>query len=562
MSKKPKQTPFTIGLDYGSNSVRGIVVDLNNGKELSSATFNYPSGEKGILLSKSEVHLARQNPQDYLEGMDKVVTTLFNALKKLNLNPNDLLGIGIDTTGSTPLPVNEKNQALGNLPAFKKNLNAQAWLWKDHTGVNEALEITRLAKKARPEYLAKCGMTYSSEWFWSKILHCARVDQAVFKAAYSWVECCDWIPAELCGIDDPRNIKRSICAAGHKAMFHESWGGLPDESFLAQLHPGLVSLRSRLYSQAFPATELMGTISQKYLAKWKLNSDLKIPVTVGAFDAHLGAVGSGVEEGTLVKIIGTSTCDITTSQNKIEDIPGVCGIVPGSVTPGSYGIEAGQSAVGDLLNWYVEKVCLEKDHYHQTLTAEATKLKVGESGLLALDWNNGNRTVLVDANLTGLLLGQTLHTTRAEIYRALIEATAFGARRIIEQMEKYGVVINKVINCGGISQKNPLFMQIYADVIGKPMLVTEQLQTCALGSAMVAAVGSGYFKDIRGAQKKMLGTIKKTYQPKKIETKTYQQLYQIYLQLHDQFGKEDLSTSLYSVMKELLILKKSGRKNK
>lgn len=548
---------FTIGLDYGSNSVRGIAVDASTGNELASFVFNYPSGEKGILLDKKNHHLARQNPADYIVGMEKVLGSLFAALKKKKFPLDGLAGIGIDTTGSTPIPVDKKARALGLDPRFKKNLNAQAWLWKDHTGVKEAAEITALAAKMRPAYIAKCGNTYSSEWFWSKILHCLSVDPKVFDAAESWVECCDYIPAVLCGVDDPKKIRRSICAAGHKALFHTSWGGLPEKEFLAALDPKLASLRDRLFDKAHASDMPAGEVSPFYLKKFGLGNR-KIPVAVGAFDAHFGAVGSGVKEGTLVKIIGTSTCDITVGGSRTSDIPGVCGVVPGSVVPGLIGVEAGQSAVGDILNWFVEKVCREKDAYHGILTKEAAALKPGQSGLLALDWNNGNRTILVDAELTGLLVGQTLHSTRAEIYRALIEATAFGARRIIERMSEYGVRIEEVVNCGGISQKNPLFMQIYADVIGKPMVIAPSLQTCALGSAIFASVVGGIYEDAGEAQKKMLAAPKKIYRPIPKNRETYEKLYRLYLSLHDGFGVRGSAGDLTSVMKTLLEIKKSA----
>ena len=446
------------------------------------------------------------------------------------------------------------------LPKFKDNINAQAWLWKDHSSSKEAQTITELAQNIRPEYLSKCGGVYSSEWFFSKIWHCLNIDEDVFDAAYSWIELADFIPAYICGVNDITHVKRGICAAGHKAMFNEQWGGLPDKEFLSQLHPKLANLRDRLYGMAYAADEKAGYLSDSYRQKFGFSK--RIPVAVGGFDAHFGAVGAGVEKGVLVKIIGTSTCDITVSpvEQKVDDIPGVCGIVNESVLPDFYGIEAGQSAVGDILNWFVEKVCGRDAGYHKVLTEEADKLQPGESGLLALDWNNGNRMILVDVELSGLLIGQTLQTTQSEIYRALIESTAFGALRIIERFEEYGVEISKVINCGGIANKNPMFMQIYADVTGKSMEIAGSLETCALGSAIfgaaVAGSDAGGYDSVEEARNNMFAKSKKVYHPSEKSHQAYHELYGLYRTLHDSFGIRDHQDSLFHVMKELLRIKK------
>src|SRR6185437_16198734 len=279
-------------------------------------------------------------------------------------------------------------------------------------------------------------------------------------------------------------VVRCICAAGHKAMYSEAWGGLPPKTFLTRLDPKLAALRDRLYDKAWPPGKPAGELSADWAREFGLRSG--IAIAMGGFDAHYGAVGSGVRTGTLVKIIGTSTCDcaIAPAADKIANVPGICGIVNGSILPHFFGIEAGQSAVGDLLKWWVEGICEGSDSLHAALSAQAGLLAPGESGLMALDWNNGNRTILVDTRLTGLILGQTLHTTRAEVYRALIEATAYGARAIVERLREYGVAIDRVVCCGGIAEKNDLFMQIYADVLGQPMLIPGSPQTPALGSAI------------------------------------------------------------------------------
>src|SRR6267142_78225 len=459
---------YTIGLDYGTNSVRALLVTVANGREVASAAWNYEHGTQGVILSR-DPNLARQHPSDYIKGAEATIKRALGTAKKSvkGFNPAQVVGIGVDTTGSTPLPVDASGQPVALQKKFAKNPAAMAWLWKDHTGVAEAAEITALAKEIRPQFLAKCGGTYSSEWFWSKILHCLRTAPEVFDAAHSWVELADYVPAALTGTEAPDKFVASVCAAGHKAMWNANWNGYPDEEVLGRLEPKLGALRGRLTSRVHAIDRAAGGLPAKWAKNTGLNSG--IPVAVGAFDAHLGAVGSGVTPGTLVKIIGTSTCDIAVSPNDqaLADVPGLCGIVDGSVLPGYFGLEAGQSAVGDIFNWFVNYVQpLGKAGTHEVLTARAAKLKPGESGLLALDWNNGNRTILVDQRLTGVLLGQTLYTTPAEIYRALIEATAFGALTIINRFEEYGVPLDRVVCAGGIAEKNPLLMQIYADVTG------------------------------------------------------------------------------------------------
>jgi L-ribulokinase len=546
---------FTLGIDYGTNSVRALVVRCKDGKEFGSSVVNYPSGHQGVLLDPRDHNVARQSPADYLFGLEKSVKgALARAKKQKGFDATKVIGLGVDSTGSSPIPVDAQNRALAADKKWAKNLNAQCWLWKDHTGWREAAKITELAAQHRPHFIAKCGNTYSSEWFWAKLWHCLQVDPKVFSAAYSWVELCDWVPAVLAGVTDPRAVKRGVCAAGHKALYAEDWGGLPDKEFLAMLDPRLAGLRDRLYDKAHDASESAGSLSPEWAQKLGLPAG--IPIAIGEFDVHYGAIGCGVAEGTLVKVIGTSTCDcgVVSAAKTVPDIPGICGIVKGAILPGFYGIEAGQSAVGDIFKWFVEGV-LKDVKLHAALTAEAAKLKPGQSGLLALDWNNGNRTILVDQRLTGLLVGQTLYTTQAEIYRALIEATAFGARAIIERFKEYGVPLDRVVCAGGIAEKNPLLMQIYADITGCTMLVAGSSQACALGSAVSAAVLAGAHPDFPTAQKKMTSLKKVAYKPKAAAQKTYNQLYALYRQLHDSFGGRGPSTDLGGVMKELLLLK-------
>ncbi len=563
---------YTIGLDFGTNSVRALLVDVSHrdsirssGNELGQAVYEYETGEAGIILDSADHNLARQNPADYLEGIEVTIKAAIGEAKKADkdFNTNQIIGIGIDTTGSTPIPVDKNGTPLSTLDEFKGNPNACAWLWKDHTGHAEAAEITELAQKEHPEYLAKCGGTYSSEWFFGKVLHCLRTDPVVFDAAYSWVECCDYIPAVLTGTTQPDMIKRSRCAAGHKALFSEQWGGLPAKDFLAMLDPKLGELSEHLYKKTYTIETQAGTLSEQWAQKLGLPAG--IPVAVGAFDAHLGAVGSGIAPGKLIKIIGTSSCDMLVAESgrELADIPGICGIVDGSILPGYFGLEAGQSAVGDIFNWFVNYIQAggKSAGSHEALTERAAKLRPGQSGLLALDWNNGNRTILVDQRLTGLLIGQTLHTRPEEIYRALIEATAFGALTIINRFEEYGVKVSEIINCGGIAEKNPLLMQIYADVTGREMKISRSAQSCALGAciagAVVAGKKAGGYDNFPNAQAVMCGIKEATYKPIPENNSVYQKLYALYKQLHDAFGLQEWSGGLANVMKELLDIKDS-----
>ncbi len=556
---------FSIGVDYGTNSVRALVVDVADGSEVGTHVYHYPSGEAGILLDSKDPNLARQHPSDYIEGFYVSVKRAVNAAKKdPGFSPDRVIGIGVDTTGSTPIPVDQAGLPIALQPEFRQELAAHAWLWKDHTGHAEAAEITDRAAQHADQYLSKCGGTYSSEWYWSKILHCKRSAPRVFAAAYAWVELADFVPAFITGDMNPHTLRRGVCAAGHKAMYNDLWGGLPSESFLASLDPDLVKVRQRYADRAVPADQKAGGLLAEVAKRVGLPAG--VPVAVGAFDAHMGAVGAGIKPGTLVKIIGTSTCDMMVApQDKpLPDVPGLCGIVPGSILPGMYGLEAGQSAVGDIFNWFVSY--LTPDKYtakgdpHVNLTRDAERLQPGESGLLALDWNNGNRTILVDPLLTGLLVGQTLHTTAAEIYRTLVEATAFGALTIINRFEEYGVKVKEVVNCGGIAEKNPFVMQIYADVCNRPMKISRSPQTCALGAAIFGAVVGGAYKKVEQAQRKMTGVKATVYQPIKKHAQVYAELYPLYRRLHDAFGATGKQEPLDRVMKDLIAIRNRVRK--
>lgn len=555
----------TIGIDYGTNSVRAVVVDCRDGRTLGASVFDYPSGDAGVLLQPKDPHLARQHPADYLAGLRASVTGALAAARRSTpaFTPDEVIGIGVDTTGSTPLPLDAQARPLALDPAWESNLAAHAWLWKDHTSAAEAARITDIARAHAPEYLSPIGGTYSSEWWWSKIWRCLNVAPDVFDAAASWVELADFIPAVLAGVHDPARIVRCVCAAGHKAMYSEAWGGLPSKAFLARLDPKLAALRDRLYDEAHPPGRPAGALSPDWAAALGLREG--ITIAMGGFDAHYGAIGAGIRTGTLVKIIGTSTCDcaIAPVADPLDDIPGICGIVKGSIMPGYFGIEAGQSAVGDILKWWVEGVCDGDEALHAALSGEAARLQPGESGLVALDWNNGNRTILVDPRLTGLIAGQTLHTTRPEIYRALIEATAFGARAIIERIRGHGVPLDRVVCCGGIAEKNDLFMQIYADVIGQPMLMAGSPQTPALGAALSAAVtagaAAGGYDDWTTAQDRMTALHERRFTPNPRARAVYDDLYGIYRDLHDAFGGvPGARPEMGTIMKRLLAIKEQA----
>jgi L-ribulokinase len=556
---------YSIGVDYGTNSVRALVVDTADGAEIATHVYNYPSGKAGVLLDAKDPNLARQSPADYIEGFfTSVCRAVAAAKRKAGFKPENVVGIGVDTTGSTPMPVDRDGTPLAMTPKFKKNLAAQAWLWKDHTGYAEAAEITAKAAKHRDRYLASCGGTYSSEWYWSKVLHCKRTAPDVFQAAHSWVELADYIPAFITGNTDPERMHRSICAAGHKALYADRWGGLPKADFLASLDEDLVPLRERYAKRAVASDQLAGHLTAAVAKQVGLPAG--VPVAVGAFDAHMGAVGAGIKPGSLVKIIGTSTCDMMVAPEDADlaEIPGLCGVVPGSIIPGMFGLEAGQSAVGDIFNWFASQLApakyTAKGDPHVNLSRAARKLRPGESGLMALDWNNGNRTILVDPLLTGLLVGQTLHTTAPEVYAALVEATAYGALTIINRFEEYGVPVKEVINCGGIAEKNPFVMQIYADVCNRPMKVSRSAQTCALGAAIFGAIAGGVYERVEQAQKKMTGVKADVFRPVAARAAVYKELYRVYKELHDAFGLPGERSGLDQVMKQLIVIRNRVRK--
>ena len=554
---------YTLGLDYGTNSCRALLVNLDTGQAAAESVFDYPSGESGVLLDPADPHVARQSVKDYIDGLEQIVLGVMREARQLipGFSADAVVGIGIDTTGSTVFAVDGRCVPLALQSEFAGQLAAESWLWKDHSSHAEAAEITALARDWQTDYITSVGGVYSSEWFWSKALHLLRSAPEVFEKTESLVELCDFLPAILCGVTNPRDIKRGICSAGHKALFDASRGGLPDSDFLGTLAPELAELRPRLFDNAHTSNEIAGTLCDEWSDKLGLQKD--IPIAVGAFDAHMGAVGAGIKEGRLVKILGTSTCDIMVSPKNgpAPAISGICGVVDGSVLPGYWGIEAGQSAVGDIFLWYVNRHVptgygdTVKERFER-LEREALSVRPGASGLVGLDWHNGNRTILVDPLLSGAMLGYSLQSTPGEVYRALIESTAYGALKIIERIEGGGVDVQEVVCCGGLSVRNQLLLRVYADVTGRPMRISAVDQTCAMGAAIFAgaAAGVGTIEELQSRATRLSDVV---FEPASEAHKVYREVYELYSDCHDAFGATD--GALSHVMKRLITIRNAER---
>jgi len=540
---------YVIGLDYGSDSCRAVIVNAITGEEMASAVKYYPRWMDGKYCVPT-ANQYRQHPLDYIEGLEYTVKT---ALAKCPAEvAQNVVGIAFDTTGSTPVFTDKSGTPLSLLPEFAENPNAMFVLWKDHTGIQEAEEINALAAKWNIDYTSYEGGIYSSEWFWAKALHVLRADEKVRNAAYSIVEHCDWLPALITGTTDSKNIYRSRCASGHKAMWLEEWGGLPSEEFLTALDPVLAGFRDRLYSETCPSDKKVGMITEEWANRLGLTTN--VAVAAGAFDAHMGAVGAEVKPGALVRIIGTSTCDIMVSSYKeMGDklIPGICGQVDGSVIPGMVGLEAGQSAFGDVYAWFkhvvawpieniiskttlIDEATKQKlieeslDQIIPALSLEAAKVPVTESSVLATDWMNGRRTPDANQKVKGTITGLNLGSSAPLIFRALVEATAFGSTAIVDRFIKNGVVINEIIGIGGIPLKSPFVMQTMADVLNMPIKVAKAEQACALGTAMFAAVVAGIYDKVEDAQKAMGSGFASEYYPNADNHKLYLEIYKNY----------------------------------
>ena len=532
---------YVIGLDFGTDSCRALIVDVRNGDEVATGISFYPRWKAGLYCD-AQSNRYRQHPLDYIESMTEAVHTALSHLTEEEIA--SICGLCFDTTGSTPALTDCNGMPLALNPEFAEEPDAMFILWKDHTAVREAEQINALMKERNLDYLLYEGGTYSSEWVWSKVLHVINTNSRVKEAVYSWTEHCDWMTGLVTGNTIPEKMLRSRCAAGHKAMWHERWL-LSSSEVLLELNPSLNRILPHLFTQTYTSDTRAGTLTAEWAGKLGLPQG--IAVAVGALDAHMGAVGASVAPGVLTRIMGTSTCDIIVAEkHEIGDrcIEGICGQVDGSVLPGFIGLEAGQSAFGDIYAWFrkfmswplkniPEGEAKQKvmDTMLIELTREAQALKLSENDIVALDWMNGRRTPYADQNVKGMIAGLTLGSTAPEVFKALVEATAFGSRRIVEHMKAQGLHIDSVNGIGGISKKAPFVMQTLADVLNMPIRIVRSQQTCALGAAMFAAVAAGVYRDIMEAMKYMGSDVEVEYKPDTRRVRVYETLYKKYLEL-------------------------------
>jgi len=533
---------YVIGVDFGTDSVRALLVNAQTGETVGTHVHEYARWKQGLYCDPAQSQF-RQHPLDYLEGLE---ATINGALAQAPADVRQqVVGISVDTTGSTPVAVDQTGLPLALRPDFAGNPNGMFILWKDHTANGEAEEINQLAHHWDTDYTKYVGGIYSSEWFWAKILRTLRVDEAVREHAFSWIEHCDWISAVLTGNTNPLTLRRSRCAAGHKALWHSEFDGLPSDEFLTRLDPLLSGLRNRLFTDTYTADQPMGRLSAEWARKLGLSEG--VVVGVGAFDAHMGAVGAEIEPYAFVRIMGTSTCDILMVPNEEIGhrlIRGICGQVDGSVAPGMLGMEAGQSAFGDVYAWFARLITtpvreLLGNEVADTLSSQliphlseqAARLPITENDLIALDWVNGRRTPDANHTLKGAITGLNLGTDSARVFKALVEATAFGSRSIVDRFIDEGVPIRKVIAIGGVAKKSPFVMQTLADVLNKPIQVAQADQACALGAAMCAAVAAGVHPSLESAQRAMGSGFDAEYHPQPDQVVVYESLYQKYLKL-------------------------------
>ena len=531
---------FVLGIDFGSDSVRCLVVDAADGREVSTAVRYYPRWQRGEYSSAAE-NRYRHHPLDYVESLEGAIR------EALSLAGEEVAacvkGIALDATASTVAIVDKEGTPLALKAEYAENPDAMFVLWKDHTAIDEADRIKALAKEWHTNYTKYCGDTYSCEWVWAKMLHCVKSSPELLSDAHSWVELCDWIVAMLAGDTTPETIARSRCVAGHKALWHKEWGGLPEKAFFDEVDPLLGRYHSHLYTATHTVDHLAGRLSKEWAARLGLNEG--VAIGAGGVDCHVGAVGAGVREGVLVKVIGTSTCDITVAKpetlgNKI--VRGICGQADDSVLPGYVGIEAGQSAFGDIYAWfrrimewpmrYIAEV--DENLFNKilpTLTAEAEKLPLSENDIVAVDWFNGRRSPDESARATGAIVGLTLGTSAPQLFKALVEASAFGSRAITERLIEEGVAVEEIYAVGGISQKSPYVMQTLCDVIGMPIKVIRSEQVCALGAAMFASVAAGIHATVEEAQGAMASGFSDEYHPNLERKSVYDKLYARYLKI-------------------------------
>ena len=543
---------YVIGVDYGTDSVRSILVNAVNGNEIAAAVFYYPRWKEGLYCNAS-LNQFRQHPLDYVEGLDY---TIKSCLQQAGPGiASKVKAISVDTTGSTPVAVDATGTPLALLPAFEKNPNAMFVLWKDHTGTGEAAEINEHAKKFDTNYLQFVGGIYSSEWFWAKLLHILRVDSEVSNATHSWVEHCDWIPFLLSGGTDAKQLKRGVCSAGHKALWSADFNGLPPDDFFTSLDPLLKGFTNKLFTETYTSAESVGHLSLEWADKLGLSTD--VVIGVGAFDAHMGAVGGQIEAYHLSKVMGTSTCDMLVApMDEVEGklIKGICGQVPGSVIPGMMGMEAGQSAFGDayawfknILAWPLQKLLPKSaiidantaaklieeatNNIIAELSKQASLIPLAENNELALDWLNGRRTPDANQLLKGAVAGLNLGTDAPRIFRAIAEATCFGAKAIVDRFNEEGVPVKGLIGIGGVAKKSPFIMQMMADVMNMPIRIHKSEQTCALGAAMFAATAAGIYDKVEDAMIAMGQGFDTEYFPDQSKVDIYKKRYACYKQL-------------------------------
>lgn len=540
---------YVIGVDYGTDSVRSILVNAANGNEVAAAVFYYPRWKQGLYCDAGQNQF-RQHPLDYVEGLEQTIKSCLQQA-----GPAIAAGvkaISVDTTGSTPVAVDKAGTPLALLPAFAENPNAMFVLWKDHTGTGEAAEINEHAKKFDINYLKYVGGIYSSEWFWAKLLHVLRADKEVAAAMHSWVEHCDWVPFLLSGGTDAAQLKRGVCSAGHKALWSKDFNGLPPDEFFSSLDPLLKGFTDKLFTDTSTASESVGKLSAEWAGKLGLTTD--VIIGVGAFDAHMGAVGGQIEAYHLSKVMGTSTCDMLVApMDEVEGklIKGICGQVPGSVIPGMMGMEAGQSAFGDAYAWFknilawplqkllptsaiVDSATAEKLIEEATgkiiaeLSKQAALIPLEESNELAIDWLNGRRTPDANQLLKGVLSGLNLGTDAPRIFRAIAEATCFGAKAIVDRFNDEGVPVKGLIGIGGVAKKSPFIMQMMADVMNMPIRIHKSEQTCALGAAMFAATAAGIYSKVEEAMIAMGQGFDAEYFPDKTKVEIYRKRFEKY----------------------------------
>jgi L-ribulokinase len=545
---------YVIGVDFGTDSVRSVLLDAANGNEISTSISYYRRWGKGLYCDASKSQF-RQHPLDYIEGMTQ---TIQDCVKKAGQEiMQNIKAISIDTTGSTPIAVDAEGTPLALTSGFEENPNAMFLLWKDHTSVKEAAEINMHSKKFNIDYLQFVGGVYSSEWFWAKLLRTLRVDEKVRKNCHSWVEHCDWIPFLLTGGNKVKNIKRGICSAGHKSLWADEYGGFPPAEFFISLDPLLKNYTS-LFDKTYTADQAAGTISKEWAYKLGLPEGVKIGI--GAFDAHMGAVGGQIEPYYLSKVMGTSTCDMLVAPLKEIDgklVGGICGQVNGSVIPGMMGMEAGQSAFGDAYAWFKEILMwplknlladvegIDEEKLVEiidlklipTLSEKASKLKLSEMDEIAIDWLNGRRTPNANQALKGAFLDLNLGTDAVKMFRSLVEATCFGAKKIVDQFVDQGIPVKGLIGLGGVAKKSPYIMQMMADVMDMPIRIHKSEQTCAIGAGMFAATVAGIYPKVEDAMEAMGSGFDVEYHPNKDLVSIYAKRYERYSEIGKQIEK-------------------------